>query len=44
LECCHALYFIGSSRGADIELQRAKDLGLQIFYSLDEVPEVGEKA
>ena len=44
LECCEALYYIGSSRGADIELQRAKELGLKIFYSLDEVPEVGEKA
>ena len=39
---CDALYYISSSRGADIELARAKELGKQIFYSLDEVPKVGE--
>jgi len=37
---CDALFFIGESRGACIELERAKELGLQIFYSVDEVPEV----
>jgi len=43
LERCDALYFIGESRGACIELERAKELGLQIFYSLEEVPEVRVK-
>jgi len=40
LQCCDALLYLGSSRGADQELERAKELGLQIFYSVDEVPEV----
>ena len=40
LEKCDSLYFIGSSRGADIELARAKELGLKIYYSLDEVPDL----
>jgi hypothetical protein len=40
LQCCDALLYLGSSRGADQELARAKELGLQIFYSVDEVPEV----
>jgi len=43
LERCDALYFIGESRGACIELERAKELGLRIFYSLEEVPEVRVK-
>ncbi len=40
LELCDALFFIDHSPGADIELARAKELGLQIFYSLDEVKAV----
>ncbi len=40
LERCDALYFIGESKGACIELERAKELGLKIFYSLEEVPKV----
>ena len=39
---CDAFYYMGSSRGADIELTRAKELGKQVFYSLEEVPEVKE--
>ena len=39
LEKCDALYYIAPSRGADIELARAKELGLKIYYSVDEVPE-----
>ncbi len=38
---CDALFFIGESRGACIELERAKELGLQIFYSVEEVPDLG---
>ena len=40
LEGCDALFFIGESKGACIELERAKELGLQIFYSMEEVPGV----
>ena len=38
-----AVLFLGESRGACIELERAKELGLRIFYSLEEVPEVRVK-
>ena len=37
LRQCEALFYIGPSRGADIELARAKERGLKIFYSLDEL-------
>lgn len=37
LDQCDALLYLGSSRGADLELQRAKSLGKTIFYHLDEV-------
>ena len=37
---CDALLFLGSSPGADIELKAAQELGLKIYYSTDEVPEV----
>jgi len=36
----NALFYFGSSRGADRELEMARQLGLKIFRSLDEVPEV----
>jgi hypothetical protein len=35
-----ALYYISPSKGADLELQKAQQLGLKIFRSLDEVPEI----
>lgn len=35
-----ALFYISPSKGADMELEVAKRLGLEIYYSLDEVPEV----
>ncbi len=38
LERCDALHFIGPSKGANIELERAKELGLKIYRSLGEVP------
>jgi hypothetical protein len=38
LDKCDALLYLGSSRGADIELLRAKAKGLQIFHSLNEIP------
>ena len=38
LERCDALLSLGPSPGADAELARAKELGLQIFYKVEEVP------
>ena len=32
-----AIFFIGSSKGADMELELAKKLGLKIFHSIGEV-------
>ena|SRR2546423_9620598 len=43
VKVCDALLYLSSSRGADIELQAAKTLGKQIFFSLDEIPNVAEK-
>jgi len=40
LEACDAFIYLGSSKGADIELQMAKDLGKMIFYSVDDVSAV----
>jgi hypothetical protein len=40
IEQSDALFFIGSSPGADKELEWAKEMGKQIFYSLDEVEAV----
>jgi uncharacterized protein DUF4406 len=38
LEFCDALLYLGSSRGADLELTAAREAGKEIFYSLEEVP------
>jgi hypothetical protein len=40
LEDCDALLYLSGSRGADLELNAAKEAGKQIFYSLDEIPHV----
>jgi hypothetical protein len=40
IEVCDALLYLSPSRGADLELERARLLGRQVFYSVDEVPEV----
>lgn len=37
LRQCDALFYMGPSPGADIELARAKERGLKIIYSLDEL-------
>jgi hypothetical protein len=42
LEACDALLFLGSSRGADIELEEAKRAGKLIFRSVDEVAPAAE--
>lgn len=39
LEQCDALLYLGSSKGADIELARAIQAGKSIFYSLADIPE-----
>ena len=39
-----ALLYLAPSRGADKELERAKELGLRIFYSIDEIPDISNKA
>lgn len=38
LSVCDALLYLGNSRGANLELQAAENLGKQIFYSVDEIP------
>jgi hypothetical protein len=35
-----SLYYIASSYGADLELKVAQELGLKIYRSMDEVPNV----
>jgi len=37
LETCDAFLYLNSSKGADLELQAAKDLDKLIFYSIDDV-------
>ena len=37
---CSALFFIGHSKGADIELKYALDNGMTVYTSIDEVPTV----
>jgi hypothetical protein len=38
---CDALLLLAHSRGADTELALAQKLGKTIFYSIDEIPDVG---
>lgn len=38
LQYCDAFLYLASSRGADLELRWAKELGLTIFHSIEEVP------
>lgn len=40
LKACDALIYLASSRGADLELENARRLGLTIYYSVDDVPEL----
>ena len=37
LRQCEALYYIGPSPGADIELAKAKERGMKTFFSLDQL-------
>lgn len=43
LKSCDAFLYLGPSRGADIELKIAKKLGLKIYYSLEEVPDINKE-
>ncbi len=38
LETCDALLFLGSSKGAEIELNYAKQKGKEIFFSINSIP------
>lgn len=38
LEVCDALLYLGPSKGADLELQYATDLGKTIFRAISEIP------
>lgn len=40
LKVCDALLYLGSSYGADLELEEAKRLRKRIFYSVEEVPKI----
>jgi Domain of unknown function (DUF4406) len=40
LDMCDALLYLGASKGADLELNRARELGKRIFLALSEVPRV----
>lgn len=40
LDDCDALFLLGESKGALIELERAKEEGKTIFYSLSAIPAV----
>lgn len=44
LELCDAVLFLGHSKGADLELARAKQLGKRIFFSLADVPKPNRAA
>ena len=38
LETCDALLFLGSSKGADLELEFARKMGKTIFFSVNSIP------
>jgi hypothetical protein len=38
LQMCEGFLYLDSSRGADIELKRAESLGLELFYTVEDVP------
>ena len=40
LAVCDAILYLGSSPGADRELEQARRLGLNIFFSIDDVPDL----
>jgi len=44
LDLCDALLYLGKSKGADLELERARRSGKKLFFSLDEIPELKKPA
>ena len=38
LKLCDAVLFLGNSKGADLELQAAVEMGKEVYYSLDGIP------
>lgn len=44
LRICDALLYLGKSKGADLELAKARRLKKRIFFSTDEVPNVVPQA
>jgi hypothetical protein len=42
LRLCDGFLYLAGSRGADLELQEAKNLGKIIFYSIEEIPTIVE--
>jgi len=43
LKKCDALFYIESSKGADMELELAKKLNKQVYYKIGDVPEIISK-
>jgi hypothetical protein len=41
-KCDGVLRLEGASKGADEDVRRAKELGLQIYYKVEDVPDVNE--
>ena len=44
LEVCDALLYLRKSRGADLELEEAKKMGKQIFFTTKDVPRVSAES
>lgn len=44
LDLCDALLYLGSSRGADLELQFALKKGKRIYYGVGEIPSAEENS
>ena len=40
LEVCDALFFVGESKGANIELEKARRMGKTIFFCSEDIPQV----
>ncbi len=43
LRVCDALFYLGSSPGADLELEEAQQLGKTIYRNLEDVPDVSKQ-
>lgn len=43
LDLCDAILFLAPSRGANLELVRATERGMKVFYSIEEIPRKWEE-